>query len=360
MKRSDNITWSQVKVGIFIVVALIFLALGILLMGKQTKLFTSTGAVSVLMSDVAGLKVGAPVWLAGIDVGVVTGIGFKDPRKSNEVKIEMDVDREALHKIGADSVISVKTRGLMGEKYVDITPSSSYVAKPPEALRGIPTAKLDDVMQKAGKTFDTLNGIVEKVNRGEGSLGRFANDPKLYDNLETLTRELNVFAKNVNSGQGTIGRLTRSSEPYDRMMSILNRAERTLVDLESSDGTLSRLIHDRTFYDKLVSLADKSEKAADEVRELNRKLVSKEGTIGMLLTDRGAYDKGIALMARAENSLKAVEEITARVDRGEGTAGKLLTDKELYDRLNRAVESLDALVKDVKENPKRYLKFSVF
>ena len=53
MKRSDNIAWSQVKIGIFIVCALIFLAGGILIMGKQTKLFLDKGQISVIMTDVA-------------------------------------------------------------------------------------------------------------------------------------------------------------------------------------------------------------------------------------------------------------------------------------------------------------------
>ncbi len=76
----------------------------------------------IVMDDVAGLKVGAPVWLAGVDVGVVTDILFADPKNSNEVSIDIEVDTDALKKIGPDSKITIKTRGLMGEKYVDITP----------------------------------------------------------------------------------------------------------------------------------------------------------------------------------------------------------------------------------------------
>ena len=94
MKRSDNIAWSQLKVGLFIIVALTFLALGILLMGKRTKFFDDTGALSVLMTDVAGLKVGAPVWLAGIDVGTVTGIRFQRPQASNDVEILLQIQEE--------------------------------------------------------------------------------------------------------------------------------------------------------------------------------------------------------------------------------------------------------------------------
>lgn len=360
MKRSDNIAWSQVKVGIFIVCALIFLAGGILLMGKQTKLFVPKGELSVIMTDVAGLKVGAPVWLAGVDVGVVTRIGFEHPRESNEVEVTLEVDREALKKIGPDSVITVKTRGLMGEKYVDITPSRIYSELPAKRLYGTPVAKLDDVMAKAGTAFDQLNQIVAKVNRGEGTLGKFAENPQLYDNLVRLTTELRVFVDSANRGEGTLGKLSRSSEPYDRLMSILTRADDTLEEIQNSQGTMNKLIHDRQLYDKLVTLADKSNQAADDVRELNKKLTSKDTTVGKFLTDREFYDKGLALIDRADRSVKSFEEISGRLNRGEGTVGKLLNEKELYNKLDRVVSDLDALVKDIKENPKRYVKFSVF
>ena len=360
MKRSDNISWSQVKVGIFIVCALIFLAGGIILMGKQTKLFVDKGQLSVIMTDVAGLKVGAPVWLAGVDVGAVTRIRFERPRESNEVTIDIEVDRGALRKIGPDSVITVKTRGLMGEKYVDITPSKVYSEVPAQRLYGTTVPKLDDVVAKAGTVFDQVNQIVGKINKGEGTLGRFSSDPKLYDNLVGLTVELKGFMDSTNRGQGTLGKLARNSEPYDRLVSILNRADTTLRDIQNSDGTLNKLIYDRQLYDKLVSLADKSTQAADDVRELNRKLTSKDTSVGKFLTDREFYDKGIALIDRADKSVKSVEEITARVNRGEGTVGKLLNEKELYEKLDRVVGDLDALVKDIKANPKRYVKFSVF
>lgn len=360
MKRSDNIAWSQVKVGIFIICALIFLAGGILIMGKQTKLFVPKGELTVIMTDVAGLKVGAPVWLAGVDVGAVTRIRFERPRENNEVHLDLEVDREALKKIGPDSIITVKTRGLMGEKYVDITPSKVYSEVPAKRLYGTQVPKLDDVVQKAGTTFDTLNGIINNMKNGEGSVGKMLNDPKLYDNIVKLTVELNAFAKNANHGEGTLGRLNRSSEPYDRMMSILTRADQTLKDIQNSNGTINKLIYDRQLYDKLTALADKSVQAAEDVRELNKKLTSSDTTIGKLLGEREMYDKGLALIERADNSVKAFEEIANRVNRGEGTAGKLVADREMYEKLNGMVDSVSSLVKDIKENPKRYLKFSVF
>jgi phospholipid/cholesterol/gamma-HCH transport system substrate-binding protein len=360
MKRSDNIAWSQVRIGIFVICALLFMAAGVILMGKQTKLFVPKGEVTVIMMDVAGLKVGAPVWLAGVDVGLVSRIRFENPRDNNAVEIVLEVDREAMKKIGTDSVITVKTRGLMGEKYVDVTPSSVYSEVPAKRLHGTPVAKLDDVMQKAGSAFDHLNTVVDKMNRGEGTLGKFATDPKLYNQLVGLTAELSVFSGRVNQGEGTLGKLYRNDEPYERLMSILNRTDTTLRTIQSSDGTLNKLIYDRALYDKLVSLADTSAQAAADVRELNRKLTSPDSTVGKLLSDRELYDKASTLLDRADKSVKSVEEVAARVNRGEGSVGKALSDRELYDKMNSMVDNLDALVKDFKENPRKYIKFSIF
>jgi phospholipid/cholesterol/gamma-HCH transport system substrate-binding protein len=360
MKRSNRIGWAQVRAGVFIFTALVFIAGGVLLMGKKTKMFVPKGALRVVMDDVAGLKEGAPVWLAGVEVGVVTNIRFSNPQKTNEVEINLQIDNGALKKIGPDSRIVIKTRGLMGEKYVDITPSQHYFEQPATVLHGTTVPKLDDVLLKAGTTFDHLNTIVENVSQGKGTLGKLTTDPELYHSIVKLTTELSDLTITINRGEGTLGKLNRSPEPYNKLISILDRADRTLQDIQTSDGSLNRLIHDKELYAKLVQLADKSIQAAEDVRELNRKITSRESTLGMLINDREVYDKGVSLLTRADNTVKSMEEITGKVKSGEGTVGKLVSEKELYERMNRMVDDLDALVKDFKENPRRYIKFSLF
>ncbi len=360
MERSNQIGWAQVRAGVFILIALLLLAGAILLMGQKTKLFTPTSTITITMDNVAGLKTGAPVWLAGVDVGVVQDIRFQDPHRSNQVQITAEVDREATKKVGPDSRITIKTRGLMGEKYVDIVPSQHYFDRPENNFKGQPVHTLDDVAEKAGLTFDRLNGIVDDIRQGKGTLGKLATDPTLYTNTVQLSAELRELTATINRGQGSLGRFARSSEPYDKLMSILTRADKTLQDIQTSEGTLNRLIYDKTLYTKLTMLADKSIKAADDVHELNRKLSSKDSTLGMLVNDKGLYDKTFSLITKADTSMRDLETLTARIKSGEGTAGKLINERELYDKLNRTVESLDALVVDIKKNPGRYVKFSLF
>ena len=326
MKRSDNLRWSQVKTGLFILFAILLFCGGVLMMGDKTKMFIPKGTLSLLMSDVAGLKVGAPVWLAGVDVGLVTEIGFENPRANNQVEVVLQISTSALKKIGGDSRITIKTRGLMGEKYVDITPSQSYSDQPPTRLYGENVPRLDDVMQKAGTTFTKLNSIIEKVEKGEGTLGKLTTDKKLYDNLATLSLELKVLADAVNSGEGTLGRLVR----------------------------------DRELYEKMVKLADKSSLVADDMRELKKAFTAKDTTIGRLLTDDELYARGVALMARAESAVKSFEDVALKMHTTDGTAGKLLNDQEAYDKMVKMLESVDALLQDIKENPKRYVKLSIF
>jgi phospholipid/cholesterol/gamma-HCH transport system substrate-binding protein len=342
------------------VVALLLFAGGILMMGDKTKMFIEKSDLTVIMPDVAGLKVGAPVWLAGVDVGLVTDIRFESPEKNNEIAVNLQISTSDLKKVGTDSRVMIKTRGLMGEKYVDITPSMGFSDTPPRVIRGESVAKLDDVMQKAGAAFDRFNRIMEKVDKGEGSLGKLTTDKKLYDNLVTLSGELKILADAINRGEGSLGKLMRSDETYKKVIAILNRADATLKDIQTADGTLGRLIHDHELYDKMVKLADKSSLAADDMRELKKILTSKDNTIGKLLTDKELYDRGVILLTRADSAVKAYEDAAARLKTKEGTAGKLLNDKEAYDKMLVMIESIDVLIKDIKANPKRYINLSIF
>ncbi len=360
MERSNQIGWAQVRAGVFILITLLLTAGAILLMGQKTKLFIPTSTIRITMKNVVGLKEGAPVWLAGVDVGVVQQIRFANPRDTNEVLIVAEVDSKAHKKIGDDSQITIKTRGLMGEKYVDILPSATYHEKPATQFSGRTIHTIDDVAQKAGVTFEKLNSIVDNVQSGKGTLGMLATDTRLYLNAVQLSNELKILAGTINRGEGTLGKLARSGEPYDKLIHILARADKTLHDIQSADGSLNRLIYDKTLYTKLINLADKSNQAADDVRELNRKLTSKDSTIGMLLNNRELYDKGLSLITRADTSMKDLEILTARIKAGEGTAGKLINEKELYEKLNRAVDNMDALMVDIKKNPGRYVKLSLF
>ena len=291
------------------------------LVGKKVRLPLMNREIPVVWDDVmaqgmfeAGMQLALEMGMLSVSTSRV--IQFSE----DELRLALrTAPKEFTLGIGKDSRVIIKTRGLMGEKYVDITPSLKYSDSPPERIYGENVARLDDVMQKAGASFDRLNSILDKVDRGEGTLGKLATDKKLYDNLAGLSLELRQIADSVNNGEGSIGKLIHSDEPYNRIVSVLNRADATLADLQSRDGTFGRLIRDREM-----------------------------------------YDKGLALVSRADSAVQSFEDVAAKLHSKEGSAGKMLNDQEAYDKLVKMIESIDALVKDIKANPKKYVKLSLF
>ena len=167
------------------------------------------------------------------------------------MEILLEVDSEALQKIGADSTDHHQDPRTDGRKICGYHPVATVFGDTGHrSARDQRLPKLDDVVQKAGATFDRSNTIVDNINQGKGTLGKLNTDPALYHNIVKLTGEMNSLAVTINRGNGTLGKLARSPEPYDRLIRILDRADRTLQDIQTSEGTLNKMIYDKTLYTK--------------------------------------------------------------------------------------------------------------
>ena len=120
----------------------------------------------------------------------------------------------------------------------------------------------------------------------------------------------------------------------------LNNVEQLTVELNNTSAELNRMLKGdiATASEKLVALED-------EMLQLTGKLNEIE------------YQK---IIASLEASLNNIEQITAALNDGEGTAGMLLKDSALYNKLNGTCEAATELLEDLKENPKRYVHFSIF
>ena len=118
---------SAFRLGVFVVATFLILATGIFLIGNKKFLFRSTYRVRADFQNVAGLNNGADVRVGGIHEGTVTRIDL--PRRPEEkVTVEMNLERSTQNVIKKDSIASIKTEGLLGDKYVEISFGSSKVA----------------------------------------------------------------------------------------------------------------------------------------------------------------------------------------------------------------------------------------
>jgi len=326
VKRSKDIRWAEVRVGIFFIVALVLLALAVVAVGRKVQLFTPKAKVQVLLPNVQGLKVGAPVWLSGVMIGTVSDVSFAAPVGSDQVIVTLDIDSAAAVRLGNKAVVTVRSRGLLGEKYVDIVPGGQLGEVPKGPIHGTPTIGVDEVMAEAYSSFSRLQTLIDAMQSRQGTLGRFLKDPALYDNLVRLSGRLQQLVASATGGK----------------------------------GSLARIINDPTLYRRLVAFSDKGGKAADQLDALARSLQDPNGTLSRLAHDPRLYDQTLEAAQQTRKTLKDLDAILAKINRGQGSAGKLVESTALHDQLVKTLADLDALVKDMQTHPGRYVKFSLF
>jgi len=112
---------AQVRVGIFVFAALGMLAGAIFVLGSRTQYFRPQYTLRAVFSNVGGLLEGAGVYLAGVQVGRVGELRFFEDVAAQKVLVVLKIARNAQNRIRQDSVASIATAGLLGDKYIDIT-----------------------------------------------------------------------------------------------------------------------------------------------------------------------------------------------------------------------------------------------
>lgn len=190
MANNNKITL-ELKVGIFIFIGLIILGVFIFLIGDFQFMKPSYN-LKLAFGYVNGLKVGAPLRLAGVDVGEVRDlhIGFDTENKKTLIEVTVSLIKSA--KVPRDSQAWINTLGLLGEKYAEIIPGKNYddLFKENEILVGVDPIPMQEVMKQANDLVVNLEDILTKVKSGQGTVGRLIYDDVVYKNLEEFTADI--------------------------------------------------------------------------------------------------------------------------------------------------------------------------
>jgi phospholipid/cholesterol/gamma-HCH transport system substrate-binding protein len=319
----QTLPWTELKTGLLVLTALIILAVAIMSVGQKGRIFADTYTLTTKFPAVLGLKQAAPVWLAGVDVGSVSGISFvmEEGNPKPVVHVRLTIGREFQELIRSDSVASIDGKGLLGDKIIAISVGSASAAVLPDGgfLPSTPPADFTQLVAQAGDAVQNLNAITADLRvvsgdlqEGRGSLGKFFKDQTLYDNLEQTTGNLAAFTAKLGKTDGSLIKLLNDPKLYDEVTALV-------TDLRKGDGTLAKLINDPNLYDEA----------------------------------RGTLERARAIVQR-------VDSVIAKTEAGEGNMGKLMSDEELYKNLNGTIVELKELIADIKKNPSKYVKVSVF
>ncbi len=185
---------SNLRVGIITFAAILLLILGIIFAGgDKGLLFQKQSEVKALLANIGGLKKGSSVTMAGMIVGKVSDIVFAQDPQSNLIEVTMSIRQDVRMKIKSDSVPSVRTQGMLGDRYIDITVGSAEadVLSEEKKLIGEAATDFDKTLQKALDVLTETQKLLNSINQQEGTIGKLFYDERIYENLVKLTNELN-------------------------------------------------------------------------------------------------------------------------------------------------------------------------
>ena len=179
------------RLGVFIVVALLIFAGGVFWIGKKQFLFHSTYRLKAQFQNVAGLNGGAEVRVGGIHEGTVRQIQL--PTRPNEkVRVLMDLAGGTRNVIKKDSVATIRSEGLVGDKFVEISFGSEQSPKVGDGdmIQGEPPLQVSDLLNKTNEVLDTTKGAIANVNETAGNLNSITT--KIDQGQRSGTNEDNV------------------------------------------------------------------------------------------------------------------------------------------------------------------------
>ena len=361
MAQRKQLTWTELRVGLFVFAGLIILMVAIFYVTGGSFLGPKYRLVTYL-PEVDGLNTGAPVTLDGVEIGNVQTITMTPHPKSREesIKLVLRIDKRYQSEIRVDtadpsmsSSASLVTQGLLGDRYVSIKRGLEGTPVPPDGvIPGNEEAAVKqmvergaDLMQNLGALTDDVRDVIAQVQKGKGTLGKLLNDPELYNHLNSTAAELDTVASNIKGGQGTLGKLVSSDELYTKVDSTVGKVDDVMGAVRDQKGTIGKLVYDPSAYNEIKGLAENGNALLSDVR-------AGKGSLGKLATDD-------SLFVNLRDASASVRDATAKMNSNQGTMGKFFTDPALYDNMTGLTGDLRGLIGDFRRDPKKFLHIKI-
>ena len=361
MAQRKQLTWTELRVGLFVLVGLSVLAAGIFYVtgagtiGPKYRLVTYLPEASLLSG-------GAPVRLDGVEVGNVESIRLapripgKVREKIRNVEVVMRVGRKYEDDILTDSAASLVTEGLLGNRYVNITRGvTGTPLKDMQEVPGHEEKAMAQVVERSADVLANLQALSEEIQdmlhgikQGKGTIGKLLTDEQAYNHLNNILSKGDAMVTNVQAGQGTLGKLVASDELYNKVDKGVDNVNLILTDVRAQKGTIGKLLYDPSLYDEAKHAITNGNSVISDIR-------AGKGTLGKLTTDDTLYTN---FKATSQN----LADATAKLNDNTTTVGKMFSDPKLYDSLSGLTGDLRLLVGEFRQNPKKFLhiKVSVF
>ena len=404
MPQKKQVRLAELKVGVF-VTFIILLILGLILQQSWgLNWFSKSVKVVTYLTDVGGLKAGAPVWLAGLEIGRVRKVSIIPPEsyagnapvyrrieeirkqiealqakegaspreinalhnnlrdlKSNVrmVEVVLDIRPQYMERICLDSEVSIESKGLIGNSFIDISPGTYGV--PPQrkgdyfVIDSVQSAGLREIMTGANDVVANFGVLSERFKNFIQQLNPEKTGADVKDILHNVNSTMNQANKTferaasmigaMQHGDGTVGKLINDPALYNRMVETLEKVNALTESIQKGDGSIGKFINDPALYDSAAATLKKAE-------ILMSRIEKGEGTLGKLSSDEALYEQ-------TRMTLDRLTALMEEIEKGNGTLGKLLKDPGLYNNLDQSSAEIGKLLYDIRKDPKKFLTIRV-
>ena len=342
---------TKTRVGVILFASFVLFAGAILFIGGTKGFFVRRTSYFARFPNTQGIVGGNQVRLAGVIVGAVRGIEV--PRvPGQDLTIQFDIERKYQHLVKTDSRAEIKTIGLLGDKYLEVTPGSTDKPdlEPDHEIMAFRGAELEKILAGSGDLVDnvvaiskSLKNILGRTEKGEGLLGEITSDSEngqaLSRSLRQTLDSMSSVMKDVRQGKGLVGRLLNDEKAAEKVLGELGSASaslnRILGNVEkgvaTGEGLVPALLSDPEGKKKFFAMVDSLQATADGLASFSKDLKSGNGLLGQLVSN-GDFSK--AFMADLKKLSSHLANVAAKLDSTEGTAGKLIADPAVSDAMN--------------------------
>ena len=313
----------SVRVGLFFVLGLALIWVVFEALGHKPVFGDKGYELVARFQSLKQLKPGDEIRMAGVKIGTVSATRIGDGAVEALLTINRDVA------IPLDSTGQIAAAGLLGNSYLslDLGTASLGAYQPGDTLKTIEAIDLNDVLAKIGRFSEKLDGMMDNLSAGLGGLtgvgtdgdGLFANLNGMVednrDNLAAAVANLREVSEKINRGEGTVGRLLNDPALYDQVLAAVEdireasaHASKLTADaadvfatIRAGKGAVGTLVYNEETRAQI-------EATLANVREITDKLNSGEGTLGKLIADGSLFDDAKDTLKKVDTALDSFSD----------------------------------------------------
>jgi phospholipid/cholesterol/gamma-HCH transport system substrate-binding protein len=311
---------TEVKVGVFVLAALLLLGYMSLRVGRFTFLTSEhTFPAQAKFTSVSGLTENGRVEIAGVEVGRIHKIHLVDGQAVVDLMLRPGLN------LRQDAGARIRTKGMLGEKYIDL--DLGNLVTPPLPPGGTIT-KTESAVE-----FDQL---LSKV-------------PALLDDFRPILNDFRPILNDIKAVSGSLQKVLGTQEGENNLKAMLTNfsetsktLNRVAKNLERGEGSLGKLLKDDGIYREVQGAVKEIRVAVNNLSAFSEKLTKGEGTIAKLANDKGLFEQ-------AQQAVARLNRVAKKIDEADGTLGKLVNDKSLYDDAKKALKNVNQAAEGIKE-----------